>query len=112
MTGLPIEFATVQWARKRSHELEALLSLSSNDMQKIAILLEKLAMLKSQDVTPTTAQMTVLLQNLHTKQLDSLEAVKGGIMVQFSGGGYNFERFLLKEDGRIPNHKYQSEKAS
>jgi len=112
MVGAPVDFNTVQWARKRSAELEPLLKLADHDLQKLAGLLEKLAQLKAAEVTPTPAQMTVLLQHLHSKTLDKLEAVRGGLMVQFCGGGYAYESFLLKEDGRIPNHKYQSRRAS
>lgn len=111
MTTGPIDFASVQWARKRSTELEALLALPADEMGKLANFLEKLAALKAADVTPTPAQMTVLLQNLHTKNLTSLEGVRGGMIVEFSGGGFVYERYLLKNDGRIPNYKYESKKA-
>ena len=112
MTGGPIDFATVQWARRRAAELEPLLALPAEEVDKVAGFLAKLAALKAADVTPTPAQMTVLLQYLHTKNLDSLEAAKGGLLAQFSGGGYEYERFLLRADGRMPNHKYQSKRAS
>ena len=111
MTTGPIDFATVQWARRRGTELEPLLALAGDDLRKLASLLEKLAQLKAVDVTPTNAQLTVLLQNLHTKNLDSLAATKGGLQVQFSGGGYEYECFLLRDDGRVPNHKYESKRA-
>ena len=112
MTGAPIDFASVQWARKRAKDMENLLSLSMEDLGKISSLLDKLAQLKAADRQPTEAQMTILLQYLHTKNLDSLEAAKGGLSVQFSGGGFEYECFLLREDGRMPNHKYQSKRAS
>ncbi|MEM7033439.1 MAG: hypothetical protein AAF629_28055, partial [Chloroflexota bacterium] len=69
MAGVPVDFATVQWARKRTTDLEALAQLSASDMGKIASLLERLAVLKATEVEPTTARLTVLLQNLHTKNL-------------------------------------------
>ena len=110
MTGGPVDFATVQWARKGTAALEPMLALSAEELTKLAGLLEQLAALKAAGATPTTAQLTVLLQNLHTKTLDSLEVVKGGLQVQFSGGGVDYERFLLREDGRMPNNKYQSKR--
>lgn len=111
MSGGPIDFASVQWARRLSANLEPILALSVEDLQKVSGLLEKLAQLKAAEVTPTPAQMTVILQYLHTKNLDALEAAKGGLMVQFSGGGFEYERFLLREDGRMPNYKYESKRA-
>jgi hypothetical protein len=108
-----IDFASVQWARKMNADLESLLARPGDDLQKIAHLLEKLAPLKEADQWPTEAQMTVLLQNLHTKELVLLEGVRGGnLMVEFRGGGYEYERFLLREDGRMPNHKYEAKKAA
>ncbi len=105
-----INFASVQWAKKITTTLQPLNDLSSDDLKKLGQLLTELAHLRAEGTIPTTAQMTVILQNLHTKNLDLLEAVKGGLMVHFSGGGFVFERFLLREDGRIPNHKYESQK--
>lgn len=110
MTLAPVDFNTVQWARKKTASLQPFLSGSAEDLEKMAQLLSKLAPLKSEGVVPTEAQMNVILQNLYTKNLDKLEAVKGGMMVYFSGGGFEFEQFLLKNDGRVPNHKYLSKK--
>jgi len=108
-----IDFASVQWAKKIQTSLDPLLDQSEEDYHKLAKLFEELAKLKATDLTPTEAQITVLLQNLHTKTLESLEAVRGGnIMVHFSGGGYEYERFLLRDDGRMPNHKYEAKRAS
>lgn len=104
------DFASVQWAQKIANTLQPLNDLSSEDLKKLGQLLTELAHLRAEGAVPTPAQMTVILQNLHTKNLNLLEAVKGGLMVHFSGGGFEFERFLLREDGRIPNHKYESKK--
>ena len=112
MAEAPIDFAAVQWARRRSTDLEPILALSAPDLQKIADFLEQLAALKTTEVTPTPAQMTVLLQYLHTKNLESLEAAKGGLTVRFSGAGFEYECFLLRADGRMPNNKYQSKRAA
>lgn len=107
----PIDFATVQWARRRSAELEPLLALSAEEMERLGQLILALAPIKAAGGNPTDQQLTILLQHLHSKRLDSLEGVRGGLQVQFSGGGYEYERFLLRDDGRIPNHKYESKKA-
>lgn len=105
-----IDFSSVQWAQKISGTLNTFNELSAEDLKKMGQLLLELSHLKAEDTTPTPAQMTVILQRLHTQNLDLLEAVKGGLMVHFSGGGMKYERFLLREDGRIPNHKYESQK--
>jgi len=105
-----INFNSVQWAQKISATLQQLEDMSSDDLQKLGQLLTELAHLRAEGTTPSTAQMTIILQHLHTKNLDLLEAVKGGLMVHFNGGGFVFERFLVRGDGRIPNHKYESQK--
>lgn len=107
-----LDYESVRWGRKAQNELGPLLERPATDLHKLATLLQELAALKAEDVTPTEAQMTVLLQYLHVRNLDSLKASKGGLMVELSGGGYEYERFLLREDGRMPNHKYESRKAS
>ncbi len=106
-----IDFASVQWAQKISNSLDIFGDLTADELKKLSQLLQELSHLKAEGHTPSTAQMTVILQYLHTKNLDLLEAVKGGLMVHFSGGGLEYERFLLREDGRIPNHKYESRAA-
>lgn len=111
MASAPLDFATVQWARRRTSDLENLLALPATEIGKVAQLLQQIADLKAAEADLTEAQLTVILQNLHTKTLNSLEAVKGGVMVCFSGGGFEMETFLLKPDGRVPNNKYQSKKA-
>ena len=103
-------FASVQWAQKITAALQTFEDLSGEDFRKLGQLFGELAHLRAEGTIPTPAQMTVILQNLHTKNLDLLEAVKGGLMVHFSGDGFLYERFLLREDGRIPNHKYESQK--
>ena len=105
-----IDFPSVQWARRLQPTLAPFLEKPETDLRKLSQLFNALASLKAADVTPTEAQLTVLLQYLHTKDLNSLEAVKGGLMVQFCGGGYEYECFLLRDDGRMPNHKYQAKK--
>jgi hypothetical protein len=106
-----VDFAAVQWARRTAARLDTPDELSAEDRQKVALLLERLAALKAEGITPTPTQLTVLLQYMHTKNLDSLAAQKGGLAVQLSGGGYEYECFLLKEDGRVPNYRYESKRA-
>ena len=105
-----VDFSAVQWARKLMVDIEPLLGRSGEDWLKLNQLVSQLTRLKDVGVTPTSAQLTVILQQLHTKQLDKLEAVKGGIMVELGGGGFEYERFLLRVDGRVPNHKYESKR--
>ena len=107
-----IDFASVQWARRLQGSLTPFLEKPETDLRKLSQLFNGLANLKQADVVPTEAQLTVLLQYIHTRNLDSLEVTKGGLMVQFSGGGYEYERFLLRDDGRMPNHKYTAKKLS
>ena len=107
----PVDFAAVQWARRTAAHLENPADLSAEDRQKVTPLIERLAELKDEGFTPTPTQLTVLLQYMHTKNLDSLTIEKGGLAVQLSGGGYEYECFLLKEDGRVPNYRYTSKRA-
>ncbi len=52
--------------------------------------------------------MTVILQNLYNKTLTQIHADKGGVVVEFTGGGYEYERFLVRTDGRVPNSRYEA----
>jgi hypothetical protein len=47
---------------------------------------------------------------LHTKNLVKLEIHKGGVFVEFTGGGFAYERFLIRADGKVPNNRYESKK--
>lgn len=107
-----MDFATLQWARKWSANFAPFLNLKADELDKLARLLAELSRLQAQNTPPTEAQLQVILQRLHTKRLDLLEAVKGGLMVHFSGGGFEYERFLIRDDGRIPNHKYEGKRIS
>jgi hypothetical protein len=108
----PVDFAAVQWARRTAVKLDSPADLTAEDRLKVNYLLERLAGLKAEGFTPTPAQLTVLLQYMYTKKLGKLTVEKGGLAVELSGGGYEYERFLLKEDGRVPNYRYESKKAS
>ncbi len=107
----PIDFATVQWARKMTALLENFSGLSPADLRKISNFLDKLADVRQNEAELSEPQLQVILQGLRTKELVSLEAQKGGIYVEFIGGGFAYERFLLRVDGKMPNYRYESKKA-
>ena len=109
----PVDFPTVQWARKMGALTAQLAGLSPADMHKMANFLEKLAGYKTGAGELSTAQVQVIMQCLHLRdKLVKLEAQKGGVYVEFTGGGYEYERFLLREDGKVPNNRYETKKAS
>jgi len=106
-----VDFKTVQWARKMTALAQQLTGLSPDDLRKLGGLLDKLAGVRENEAELTEPQLQVIMQGLHTKDLVKLEPAKGGILVEFSGGGFEYERFLLRTDGKVPNHKYESKKA-
>lgn len=109
----PVDFPTVQWARKMGGLTEQLAGLSPLDLGKLANFLEKLADYKASEAELSAAQVQVIMQCLHLRdKLVTLEAQKGGVFVEFAGGGYEYERFLLREDGKVPNNRYETKKAS
>jgi hypothetical protein len=107
----PIDFATVQYARKLTALVEPLADLPAPDLGKLGDFLKAWGRLKEAGSDLKPQQIVVILQGLHTKDLLTLEAVKGGVQVEFTGGGFEYERFLLRQDGRVPNHRYQARKA-
>jgi hypothetical protein len=110
MTGL-INFATVQWSRKMTAALQPLVDLDPADLQKLSQFLDHLAGYRETASELSEPQLQVILQNLHTKELVGLEAFKGGVFVEFTGGGFEYERFLIRDDGRVPNNRYEAQKA-
>lgn len=109
----PIDFATVQWARKMGALVQQhLAGLSPADLRKLGMLLDHLADLRQAETELTEQQLQVILQGLHSKELVRLEARKGGVYVEFSGGGFEYERFLVRPDGKVPNNRYESRKSS
>ncbi|MEW5961881.1 MAG: hypothetical protein AB1801_29520 [Chloroflexota bacterium] len=110
MTG-PIDFASVQWARRMTATIQPLVGLSPADLRKLSGLLAKLADYREQASELSEPQVQIILQNLHTKDLSRLEMQRGGAFVEFSGGGFEYERFLIRDDGRVPNNRYESKKA-
>ncbi len=109
----PVDFPTVQWARKMGTMTEQLKGLSPDDLRKLANFAEKLAELRENEGELTPQQTQVLLQCLHIRdEIVQLEVRKGGVYAEFTGGGLEYERFLLRADGKVPNSRYETKKAS
>jgi hypothetical protein len=106
-----VDFSTVQWARKMTALAPHFAALSPADLRKLSSFLEHLANLRQQEGELSEPQWQVIMQGLHTKELVKLEADKGGVRVEFSGGGFEYERFLVRSDGKVPNSRYESKKA-
>lgn len=107
----PSDFASVQWGRKMSALAKNFQGLSPDELRKFSVFLQKLADLRHSEAELSEAQLTVIMQNLRGKELVRLESQKGGVLVEFTGGGFEYERFLLRDDGRMPNSRYESKKA-
>lgn len=109
----PVDFPTVQWARKMGALTEQLAGLSPADLRKFANFLEKLADFRESEGQLSAQQTQVIMQCLYLRdEMTNLEPQKGGVYVEFSGGGYEYERLLVREDGKVPNHRYETKKAS
>ncbi len=106
----PSDFASVQWARKMGTLAEQFASVSPTDLRKFSHFLTLLADLRENEGELSERQLQVIMQNLRSKELTRLEIAKGGIMVELTGSGYEYERFLLRDDGRMPNNKYEYKK--
>jgi len=109
MTG-PVDFATVQWSRKMTAAVQNLTALAPADLRKLGNFLDKLANFSEAGGELSEQQLQVILQNLHAKELVRLETHKGGALVEFSGGGFEYERFLVRDDGKMPNSRYEAKK--
>jgi hypothetical protein len=109
MTG-PVDFAAVQWSRKMTAAVQNLTALAPADLRKLGNFLDKLANFSEAEGELSEQQLQVILQNLHTKELVRLETHKGGALVEFSGGGFEYERFLVRDDGKVPNSRYEAKK--
>jgi len=103
-----VDFATVQWARKMTAIGQNLADLPAADLQKFSQFLGRLAEFKQNDGDLSPQQWQVIMQNLHSKELVRLEPDKGGALVEFTGGGFEFERFLIRADGKVPNFRYEA----
>ena len=107
----PFDYPTVQWARKIGAVTEHLEGLAPADLDKLVNFLEKLANFKENEGQLSPQQTQVILQSLHVRdELVKLERHKGGVYVEFRGGGYEYERFLIREDGKVPNNRYETKK--
>jgi hypothetical protein len=105
---MSVDFAAVHWARRMAEALQPLLGLQPEDIQRLVPLIQALARLPAAELSPQ--QLTVILQGMFGKTLTRLEAEKGGLLVEFTGGGYEYERFLVRTDGRVPNSRYEAKK--
>ncbi|MFN8456355.1 MAG: hypothetical protein U0401_17085 [Anaerolineae bacterium] len=108
----PVDFPTVQWARKMSVLAQHFAGVAPADLRKLSNLLDKLAGLREQEGELSEPQLQVVLQGLRSKELVKLEQEKGGVLVEFSGGGFAYERFLLRADGKVPNSRYETKKTA
>jgi hypothetical protein len=109
MTG-PVDFPTVQWARKMSALAQNFAGVAPADLRKLSNFLDKLAALREQSGELSEQQVQVIMQGLRSKELVKLELEKGGVFVEFAGGGFEYERFLVRADGKMPNSRYESKK--
>ena len=107
---LQVDFATVQWSRKMTTLVQNFDTLPPTDLRKLSNFLTKLADFHDNDGVLSEQQLQVILQGLHTKDLAKLEVHKGGVFVEFSGGGFAYERFLIRTNGKVPNNHYESKK--
>jgi hypothetical protein len=110
MTG-PVDFATVRWARNLTTLAQSLADLPPTDLRKLGNFLAKWADFRQDEGELSEQQLQVIMQGLHTKELVRLETHKGGAYVEFAGGGFEYERFLIRDDGRVPNNRYQAKKS-
>ena len=106
----PSDFASVQWSRKMSALAQNFAGLSPDELRKFSNFLLELAGLRENEGELSEQQLTVIMQNLRSKELVKLETHKGGVLVEFTGGGFEYERFLLRDDGRMPNSRYEAKK--
>jgi hypothetical protein len=109
----PFDYPTVQWARKLGGLVQNLGGLTPPDLRKLANFLEKLADFQAEQGQLSPAQLQVILQSLHVRAaLQKMEPHKGGVWVEFTGNGYEYERFLIRDDGKVPNNRYETKKVS
>ncbi len=106
----PSDFASVQWGRKMSTIAQHFAGVSPADLRKFSSFLIQLANLRENAGQLSEQQVVIIMQNLRSKTLTRLEVAKGGIRVEFTGGGYEYERFLIRQDGRMPNGRYEAKK--
>jgi hypothetical protein len=108
--GMSVDFAAVQWARRMTEALGGLRNLEPGDLSRLGPLVSGMLSLAEQGLSLSDAQLTVILQNTFNKTLTRLQADKGGVVVEFTGGGFEYERFLIRADGRVPNSRYEAKR--
>lgn len=106
----PVDFPTVQWARKMSALAQSFAGLAPADLRKLSNFLDRLADLRQQEGELSDQQLQVIMQGLRSKELVRLQLEKGGVFVEFSGGSFEYERFLVRADGKVPNSRYETKK--
>lgn len=107
---LQVDFATVQWSRKMTALMQSFGSMTPTDLRKLSSFLAVLSDFRDDGGELSEQQLQVILQGLHTKDLVKLEIHKGGVFVEFSDGGFAYERFLIRADGKVPNNRYEAKK--
>ena len=107
----PVDFATVQWARKMTVLVQNFAGLSPTDLRKLSNFLDKLADFRQNEGELSEQQLQVIMQALRTKTLVKLETHKGGVHMEFTGGGFEYERFLVRADGKVPNSYYEQKRS-
>jgi hypothetical protein len=107
----PSDFASVQWGRKLATLSQNFTTLSPDELRKLSQFLNQWANIRENGAELTPQQINIILQNLRLKDLVKLEVQKGGIYVELTGGGFEYERFLLRDDGRMPNGRYEAKKS-
>jgi hypothetical protein len=104
-----VDFAAVQWSRQTADALRPLRDLTAEDLRRLLPLIQGMSQLP-EGVALTDEQLGVILQNMFTKHLVRIQPDKGGILVEFTGGGLEYERFLIRSDGRVPNSRYEAKR--
>jgi len=107
---MTLDFAAVQWARRLAEALGPLMALEADDLVRLAPLLEEIPSLAEAGIHLSDQQLAAILQNMLSKTLTQIRADKGGVWVEFTGGGYEYERFLVRADGRVPNSRYEAKR--
>ena len=107
---MTLDFAAVQWARRLAEALGPLVALEANDLVRLAPLLKGMLSLAEEGICLSDQQLAAIMQNMFSKSLTQIRADKGGILVEFTGGGYEYERFLVRADGRVPNSRYEAKR--
>lgn len=105
---MAVDFNAVMWARRTAEALEPLRGLDASDLGRLTSLIQAMSDLAEVGVRLSDQQFSVILQNMYSKSLTQVQADKGGVLVEFTGGGFEYERFLVRSDGRVPNSRYEA----